>query len=49
MPVEFVPGRASMTEFVPAVLIANSLNSVLSELVRLKAKIKVPKWINELD
>ncbi len=49
MPVEFVPGRISMTEFVPVVLIANSLIGVLSELVRLVEKIKDPKWINELD
>jgi len=49
MPVAFVPGRMSLAEFVPRILIDNSLISVLSELVRLKAKIKDPKWINELD
>ena len=49
MPVAFVPGIVSLTEFVPRILMANSLIGVLSELVRLKAKIKDPKWINELD
>ena len=49
VPVEFVPGRISLAEFVPRILMAKSLISVLSELVRLKAKIKDPKWINELD
>jgi len=49
MPVAFVPGRISLAEFVPVVLMAKSLIGVLSELVRLKAKIKDPKWINELD